>query len=81
MFGLFIKKDFESKGGRKRKRKTKRKRESIELGYICNILTKDGIYFSYLKWICSSKENIGQVFTELLSEIVPASTIRLSLLL
>ena len=31
MFRLFIEKDFESKGGRKRKTKTKGKRESIKL--------------------------------------------------
>ena len=54
LFRLFIKKDFESKGGRKRK--TKRKRESLKLWYMWNTLTKDGIYCSYLKWICSSKE-------------------------
>ena len=53
MFHLFIEKDFESKEGRKRK--TKRKRESIKL-YMWNILTKDEIYCSYLKWICSSME-------------------------
>ena len=44
MFRLFINKDFESKGGRKKKRKIKRKRESIKLRYMWNILTEDGIY-------------------------------------
>ena len=54
MLRLFIEKDFKSKGGRKRK--TKRKRESIKLRYMWNILSKDGIYCSYSKWICSSKK-------------------------
>ena len=54
MFRLFIGKDFESKG--EKKRKTKRKRESIKLWSMWNILTKDGMYCSYLKWFCSSKE-------------------------
>ena len=44
MFRLFIETDFESKRGRKRKGKPKRKRGSIKLGYMWNILTKDGIY-------------------------------------
>ena len=54
MFRLFIKKDFESKGGRKSKRK--RKRENVELWYMRNVFTKYGIYCNYSKWICSSTE-------------------------
>ena len=46
MLRLFIEKDFESK---------ERKIESIK---IMKILTKDGIYCSYLKWICSGKLSI-----------------------
>ena len=54
MVHLFIKKYFKSNGGRKRKRK--RKRESIKLLYMWNILTKDGMYYSYQKGICLSTE-------------------------
>ena len=50
-----------------------------------NILIKDGIYCSYLKWICSSKEKYYKssevYFSELQSEITPTSNIRLSLFL
>ena len=53
MLRLFIEKVFESK---ERKRKTKRKIESIKIMIYVKILTKDGIYCSYLKRICSSKE-------------------------
>ena len=49
MFHLFI----ELKGGRKRK--TKRKKIKYET-MMWNILNKDGIYCSNLKWICPSKE-------------------------
>ena len=83
MFRLFIEKDFESKG-RKKKERQKGKREGIKLWYMWNILTKDGIYCSYLKWICSSKEKYykkpGRVFRELQSETAAASKIHLSLL-
>ena len=51
MFHLFIEKDFESKRGRKRKRK-----KGVKL-YVWKMLTKDGIYCSYTKWICSSMGN------------------------
>ena len=51
MLRLFIEKNFGSKA---RKRKTKRKKESIKSMW--KILTKYGIYYSDLKWICSSKE-------------------------
>ena len=48
-----------------------------------NILTTDGIYCSYVKWICSSKgkyyKSLGRVLKELQSEIAAASKIRLSL--
>ena len=50
MLHLFIEKDIESKGG------GKSKRESVKILYVWNILTKDRIYCSYLKWICSSSE-------------------------
>ena len=72
MLRLFIEKDFESKGRRK-KEKYKEKKKEKKLGYMWNILTKEGIYCSYLKWICSSKEKYykkpGRVFRELKNKI------------
>ena len=68
MFCWLIIKYFESKAGRERK--TKRKRESSKLWDMWNILTKDGIYFSYLKWICSSKEKYHKSQDEYLGNIV-----------
>ena len=51
MLHLFIEKDFESKG---RKRKTKKKnREHKKYDSYGNIFSKDGINCSYLKWICT----------------------------
>ena len=53
MLRMFFGKDFESNG---RKRKTKRKIESMKMMIYVKILTKDGIYCTYLKWICLNKK-------------------------
>ena len=56
MLSLFIEKDFESEGRKRKRKKNKNKnRKHKKLLYMWKILTKDGIYCSYLKCICSSK--------------------------
>ena len=68
MFHLFIKKDFESKGERKKRRKRKTKRESKKLWYMSNIFTKDGIYFNtFLNLIItliSILQRLGRIFIQ-----------------
>ena len=53
MLRLFNEKDFVSEG--RKERKKKRKIEAGKLWDIGKILTKDGIYCSYLECVCSIK--------------------------